>query len=954
MQQYIVGQRWINDAQLNMGLGTVIETDFRTVRIAFLATGESYVYAKESVPLTRVKFAQGDHIHTRDGASWIVVDVEEFDGLLIYLGQNEEGEKQQIPESELNHFVQLNRPTERLFNSQTDRPSWFDLRYQTREKSKHLTDSPLYGLVGGRVSMIPHQLYIAHEVARRHAPRVLLADEVGLGKTIEAGMIVHQQIVMEQISRVLIIVPDALVHQWLVEMRRRFNLNFSVMNSQTIAEFKDDETQQLTENPFEHVELVICSLGFLSSEPLVYKACRDASWDMMVVDEAHHLQWSPQQASLEYALIEQLAEQIPAVLLLTATPEQLGKASHFARLRILDKERFHDYEQFLEQEKHYEPIAYAVDALLREDSLLDEATQKTLQHVLDVATPELGQQVESAQAQDWVEQLVDRHGTGRALFRNTRAAVKGFPKRKLHLYSLDLPAEYSQALSFFHQQQLDEPQLLMHPELLFQAVNDSGYPFWADIDPRVEQLAQLLKQHRAEKILVITASADSAVDIVRHLKHEHGIDAAVFHEHMSLLERDRAAAFFADTISGAQVMVCSEMGSEGRNFQFSQNLVLFDLPINPDLLEQRIGRLDRIGQQGDVNIHVLMLKNSAQEMMYNWYHDGLNALEQSCPVGQTVMQQLKSEFLKLLHSPEQDYSKFIEKTRDMSQSLKHEMNQGRDRLLEFSSCRQPEANDLCEMAKTRDQQSGLQAFMQYAFDEFGVEYEIHSEKCYTLQAGTHMRVQLSELPEEGLTVTYDRDTALSFEDMVFLTWSHPLVMQCMDAIKSAEFGNATVCAMEIPDVPRGTILLESLYILSSAQQGQKADKRFMPEEMLHVLIDQKGNRFQREHIESLPKQVLPKSLVRQVLQQKEALLRKMVRASNQFAKAQTIKISERILQNATQVLESELDRLVALKQVNPNIRHDEIDYLQQQQQVIKQRLQQANLQLDALRVIIAK
>src|SRR5690606_14407009 len=102
---------------------------------------------------------------------------------------------------------------------------------------------------------------------------------------------------------------------------------------------------------------------------------------------------------------------------------------------------------------------------------------------------------------------------------------------------------------------------------------------------------------------------------------------------MRLLERDRAAAFFADHETGSQALICSEIGSEGRNFQFVHHLVLFDLPFNPDLLEQRIGRLDRIGQTEIIRIYAPCLQNSAQAVMLHWYHDGLNALEKICPAG---------------------------------------------------------------------------------------------------------------------------------------------------------------------------------------------------------------------------------------------------------------------------------------------------------------------------------
>ncbi len=104
-----------------------------------------------------------------------------------------------------------------------------------------------------------------------------------------------------------------------------------------------------------------------------------------------------------------------------------------------------------------------------------------------------------------------------------------------------------------------------------------------------------LTSHRSQKVLVICAKATTALQLEQVLREREGIRAAVFHEGMSIIERDRAAAWFAEEDTGAQVLLCSEIGSEGRNFQFASNLVMFDLPFNPDLLEQRIGRLDRIG-----------------------------------------------------------------------------------------------------------------------------------------------------------------------------------------------------------------------------------------------------------------------------------------------------------------------------------------------------------------------
>ena len=105
--------------------------------------------------------------------------------------------------------------------------------------------------MGSRTSLLPHQIYIANEVGQRHAPRVLLADEVGLGKTIEAGMIIQQQMLTGRASRILVLVPPSLLHQWLVEMLRRFNLHFSLFDTDRLAEMPEG-------NPFETEQLVLC------------------------------------------------------------------------------------------------------------------------------------------------------------------------------------------------------------------------------------------------------------------------------------------------------------------------------------------------------------------------------------------------------------------------------------------------------------------------------------------------------------------------------------------------------------------------------------------------------------------------------------------------------------------------------------------------------------------------
>src|SRR5690606_21685849 len=169
-------------------------------------------------------------------------------------------------------------------------------------------------------------------------------------------------------------VPDSLIHQWLVEMLRRFNLRFSIIDQARYDDLKaeEDDVDALVNhifgdddavNPFESDQLVLCSLDFLVRSEKARKDAVAAGWDLMVVDEAHHLAWSPEQSSPEYEVVEQLSSASQGLLLLTATPEQIGVASHFARLRLLDPARFHSLDSFREEEQHYEVINQVVRRL---------------------------------------------------------------------------------------------------------------------------------------------------------------------------------------------------------------------------------------------------------------------------------------------------------------------------------------------------------------------------------------------------------------------------------------------------------------------------------------------------------------------------------------------------------------------------------------------------------------
>ncbi len=960
MQSFIVGQRWISDTETELGLGTVLGVEGRTVSILFLATGETRRYAVQHAPLTRVRFGPGDRVESREGWMLQIRSVQEEAGLLCYFGTREDGAETELQESELSFFIQFNRPQERLFAGQFDPSHWFDLRHETLERIRALEPSSVRGLCGARAQLIPHQLYIAYEVARRHAPRVLLADEVGLGKTIEACLILHQQLITRRASRVLILVPETLVHQWLVELLRRFNLRFSIFDEERCQAIEDSGEAA---NPFEAEQLVLCSLNLFSGNPLRHSQALAGGWDLMIVDEAHHLEWSEQEVSLGYRLVEQLAQVTRGLLLLTATPEQLGRAGHFARLRLLDPDRFHSLASFQEEAAGYRPVAEAVERLLR-DEALSETERDRLRTVVSEAEcdhlfermgdPGLPDEERSEARRVLIELLLDRHGTGRVLFRNTRATVKGFPGRELLSEALPLPESYRSCL--------ERPegvrwQLRLSPERLYspELADD---PWWG-FDPRFPWLIGLYRRLRGEKILLICAHAATAQELAEALRVREGIHAALFHEGMSIVERDRAAAWFADPEEGVRLLICSEIGSEGRNFQFAHHLVMFELPPDPDLLEQRIGRLDRIGQTRTVQIHVPYLEGSAQELWLRWYHEGLNAFLDACPAGHSVFSRQRQELLALSAESglsHQQMSGLLDEAETLCREAEEALRQGRDHLLELNSCRMPEAERIQEAIRIATSPSEVQEYVERLFACYGVEMEEHSAGSYILRPGSQMQAgAFPGLPADGLTCTFARDIALVHEDRQFLSWEHPLVRDGMEMVLGGETGNSCVVLLEDTSLTPGTLLLETLSVLECPAPKRLHAGRFLPPTLVRALLDEKAldlsRRFPHGYLVQRCRQV-ERVLAAQVVKQRQSQVRELLVHAESLASEQAaVHVREAEARMAAEY-GSELERLTALGRVNPNVRQEEVAALREERETLLHHIRSSRPRLDAIRLLV--
>jgi len=944
MNLFVTGQRWISESEPELGLGTVVHATGPRVQVQFKAAGETRIYATEHAPLKRVRFRVGDKIKSHEDKELVIREVVEQNGLLIYCGENH-----QLTEAQLSDRLSLQGPQERLLAGRFDPFTTFELRRRTLDLLHRARKSPVRGFVGGRIDLIPHQLYIAQEVANRHAPRVMLSDEVGLGKTIEACLILHRLLLSGRANRILVLVPESLVHQWFVEMLRRFNVWLHIFDEERCASI---EMGDPTANPFLDDQLVLTSIGFLARDPRRSAQAVEAGWDVLVVDEAHHLEWSQFAPSREYQIVDELSRKAEGLLLLTATPEQLGLESHFARLRLLDPDRYRDLSTFQTEAKDYRGAAELAEKLRSEKKLTANdivSLRRFLTHaaLFEERLAKLSTGDEEAR-QTLLEDLLDLHGPGRVLFRNSRAGMKGFPKRSARLIRLDPGSESEQWVD----------------RVSTEFAEDAGdtrleRPVALDKDPRVLWLVELLQKLDPQKVLLIGRSIEKAEAIDAALRRHVTIKTGLFHEGLTLVQRDRNAAWFAEP-DGARLLLCSEIGSEGRNFQFAHHLVLFDLPLNPELLEQRIGRLDRIGQTQNIEIHIPFVANSPQEVLARWYHEGLNAFESNIEGGNDLMRQFGRAVHDLaLEFPvadrveaEEELNGLLKQTKAARNQIRELLEQGRDRLLELNSFRPATAQKVIDQIQEEDRLRDLEDYLLDVLDHFGVHIEELAPHTWHLNPQGIITDSFPSMPAEGMTATCDRHRALSRDDVAFLTWDHPMVLGAMDLLLGAETGNCSFAVL--PAAQERTLILESIFVLETIAAPQLHTDRFLPPTPVRVVLSHKLADLTEEFSGTKWQQNLQKGSPYKLIENAEIAgrtLPSMLERAASLAEVQANFLRQSALKEMEHLLGHEVERLQTLIKVNDHVRPEEITLAQAQQEELAETIKISRLRPDALRLI---
>ena len=442
--------------------------------------------------------------------------------------------------------------------------------FTTRLDALHLAErreaGGLGSFLGGRIRLFPHQLHVAERASRSDPVRWLLADEVGLGKTVEACMILNRLVQARRAERCLVVAPETLTVQWLGELWRKHHQVFALLDDKRLADVARDFGADF--NPFDVHRRAVVGLETLVARPRLTEQAVAAGIDLLAVDEAHRLRRPKgHPGEPEWRAVEPIAALGRHVLLLTAVPFEDDVHGFFRLLQLLRPDEFADESAFETRLDRAEPLPPCTSSTRRED--------------IGGLPPRVGVVVEAG---EWRQRL--------ALEQVVRSAPAADPlarRRKVDRIRRALAS--GAALAAVLGKDKDDVKLRT------AAANAD------DADPRVAWLAQNAPAWKAagQKSLVFVEHRETLEMLRTALSHRAQLATAVFHEELSPARRDIEVAQFRRE-EGQSLLVSTECGGEGRNFEFCDRLVLFDLPWRPVTVEQRIGRLDRIGRRVPVEI----------------------------------------------------------------------------------------------------------------------------------------------------------------------------------------------------------------------------------------------------------------------------------------------------------------------------------------------------------------
>ena len=957
-------QRVISDSEKELGLGSVQELDInrQTVTVDFPLTEESRTYSLKNAPIRRFLLKKGQFF-LNDAKEQTVQQISYSEDLAQYHCQD--GEivwEYELPYDLVEGLSTLERVTQNLSPLKA-----YDLRQDALKLKKLLSLDRLSGLVTSRVNLLPHQIYLANQISGEENPRVLLADEVGLGKTIEAGLIYSALKVLGKAERVLIITPSSLIHQWAQEMAESFSTLFTVLDK---ARFQDEAKGQDL-SPFEVNPKIIISIDELTKNPEKAEQAKNAHWDLVIVDEAHHLEWDPDAPSLSWEIINQISSQSKGLLLLTATPRQRGLATQYGLLHMIDPKKFSSFEDFIIEMEILDQIAYCAREI-SETKTISKEVQEQLELFFkgDEELTKILKEQDKIDSEDILSKLLDRYGTGRLIYRNRKCNLNFFPKRNVIFEGLNSTKAYDEKLKSL------DPEELSQRTLIDFATGRKGEQLEegesTSTDPRISWLANYIKTTKG-KTFVICSSQKRVLEVGEELQKQLNLTDAkakklmtLFHEGKSSFIRDQEAALFAQDDHPTRILIASELGGEGRNFQFLKKMVLLDLPGTPEALEQRIGRLDRIGQGKSIDIHIPFLKDSPEEVLLNWYHKGLNAFASQNPSNGVILENFAEDILDTLTyffpksksylEKNKKLDELILKTKKEQKEICEELEKTQDILLDLNSFNEEKTKKLVKSIEKHEDSPHLESFVLDSLDFLGIDYEEHDKKgSIKLQSDSMSFVSdlglFNEIQDKVLT--FDRKVYLTQKASYFISYPTKFVQNLVEIATSEDQGRFSFCSMT-DSTNQKKVFFQILFSLQAKGPKYLELETHLQPESLEYLIDSKGVKrsevIEQDKLEQIKKESPYQAMIKS--QKFIDILTKTLDNLEEESQEWKNKILKKAKRNLSTKQNKKISHLNYLIKVNPMYSDKDLAFHNQKFDEIKKCLEDSKVCLESIRIIL--
>ena len=749
-------------------------------------------------------------------------------------------------------------PTELLEEGQLSDSRAYGLRLQAAYLRHAYRYDPKSGLSNARVEPKLHQIFAAHRVTDKLLPRMILADEVGLGKTIEAGLILKELRARQVIDRILVVCPASLQRQWQYEMETKFNEEFEIYNRNAVNFLGRDGS-----NPWMKMKGVIVSYEFAvrleNMEQIV-----EADWDLVIFDEAHRVRrtrvGNQNRETKAYKMAKRLQDRDFGLLLLTATPMQLHPYELYSLIDLIDSSLHVDYSDF-EHKKSDIPFLNEV--------------MKELQELKDDDEPEK------------FNDLVRRHLMAQVLIRNRKSSIGGFMGREAHRTTVDLTdvelelykdisgyirlgydranREKKNAIGFImtiYQKLLTSSSYALRESFKKRVANlkeqdnikrkeiinenklnelrelddiSEGLDYLEEtsidnsereseiqeLEGYIDRLDQIrdskadklvnkivlpiLDNNSSEKILIFTGFINTQIFLQKILQ-SIGYEVTIFNGQMDLSEKERSVQRFRQQ---AQIMITTEAGGEGRNFQFAHIMVNYDLPWNPMKVEQRIGRLDRIGQTRKVQIYNLYSVNTLEERILDVLENRIRLFEESVGSLDPILGEVERDIARIVFEHMDNLDEYMKK---FGEELEKQIDKARlserllgDFILDRASFRKDEANKLLKRP-TLAGFDDLRRFIQGALNYYGGRLSKHSSGGFYLTLSPQL-ARIIQADTTSVRGVFDPKEALEWEDLDFFAFGHKHIDQIVAHAYNQEAKTGVRC---LPEAPPG-VTVEIIY-----------------------------------------------------------------------------------------------------------------------------------------------